>query len=243
LPGDGAQTNRVAECQILRLDQIHGETAGWLWPGRFLRGQVSVVAGEVGSGKSLLVADLAARVSNGEPWPDATMPGNRSPGAVVIAQSDKHTNHVVKRRLLAADGDAQKLAIVNRPEASDAWPAAALGIALEAALAEVGDCSLVIIDDLVGWLRHAAPRPHELASMFDELAEWAARHQVALVVVWRLERASRAGARRTLDLLTGLAPVVWLLCRDSYTPCARMMVCAQGDRSGAPPQTANHTAV
>lgn len=45
--------------------------------------------------------------------------------------------------------------------------------------------------------------------------------------------AVRGGARRTLDTLLALAPVVWLLTRDPYTPGRRLAACAQ-NRLGRP---------
>lgn len=43
----------------------------WLWPLRIPLGHLSLLVGDPGVGKSLLAADLAARVSVGVPWPDA----------------------------------------------------------------------------------------------------------------------------------------------------------------------------
>jgi putative DNA primase/helicase len=41
----------------------------WLWPERIPIGKLTLIEGESGSGTSFLVADLAARVSAGSPWP------------------------------------------------------------------------------------------------------------------------------------------------------------------------------
>jgi hypothetical protein len=46
----------------------------WLWPNRIPIGKLTLLVGEPGLGKSLLVADLAARVSAGLPWPDSPNP-------------------------------------------------------------------------------------------------------------------------------------------------------------------------
>lgn len=108
----------TAHCEIPRLDQIDGEETSWLWPDRLPLGHVTVVAGEAGSGKSLLSAEIAARASNGEGWPDA--PDKRPAGTVLIAHSDRHLNAVVKRRLLVAGADARRVAIVNRPTSCEA---------------------------------------------------------------------------------------------------------------------------
>lgn len=42
----------------------------WLWPGRIPMGRLTLLVGDPGLGKTLLAADLAARVSANVPWPD-----------------------------------------------------------------------------------------------------------------------------------------------------------------------------
>jgi hypothetical protein len=46
----------------------------WLWPGRIPLGRLTLLVGDPGLGKTLLVADIAARISAGLPWPDAPPP-------------------------------------------------------------------------------------------------------------------------------------------------------------------------
>ena len=41
----------------------------WFWPGRIQAGQVTVIEGDAGSGKSIVAFDLAARCSRGAPFP------------------------------------------------------------------------------------------------------------------------------------------------------------------------------
>ncbi|HQU46675.1 MAG TPA: AAA family ATPase [Pirellulales bacterium] len=224
--GQAATSAAASPCEILRLDEIDGAETRWLWPERFPVGHVTVVAGEAGSGKSLLSAEIAARVSSGEAWPDA--PDKRPAGSVVIVQSDRHLNAIVKRRLLAAGADPRRLAIVNRDGGphEGMTPAEALLAKLESSLDHVADCSLVVVDDLLGWLK-AGPRPDEQAALFDRLAELAARRQIALAVVWRLEKATRGGQARALDALLSAAPVVWMLAPDPYRSDRRLAVCAR----------------
>ncbi len=58
--------------------------AEWLWPRRIPHAQLTLLVGDPGTGKSLLAADLAARISTGAPWPatagDAPdLPDNQPP--------------------------------------------------------------------------------------------------------------------------------------------------------------------
>jgi AAA domain len=53
----------------------------WLWPGRIPAGEVTLLAGPCGVGKSFVTADVAGRVSRGDPMPgglDGRAPGSGS---------------------------------------------------------------------------------------------------------------------------------------------------------------------
>ena len=63
----------------------------WLWPGYLARGTVAVLDGDPGTGKSVLGADLAARLSRGGEWPDGTPVGQPSnAGACSKVSTLKH---------------------------------------------------------------------------------------------------------------------------------------------------------
>ena len=47
-------------------DSITATPPDFLWDGRLPMGEVSIIAGMGGSGKGLLLADLAARISRGD---------------------------------------------------------------------------------------------------------------------------------------------------------------------------------
>jgi putative DNA primase/helicase len=55
----------------LTLAQTASRGVDWLWPGRIAAGRVTLLVGDPGLGKSLLALDVAARVTNAQPWPDA----------------------------------------------------------------------------------------------------------------------------------------------------------------------------
>ncbi|MGH7140651.1 MAG: AAA family ATPase [Pirellulales bacterium] len=232
----------VIPCGFLKLDEMIGETqTRWLWPDKVPLGYVTIVAGEASSGKSLLAAEIAARVSSGAGWSDAA--GEKPSGSVLIAHANQHENLVLKGRLLAAGADPSRVAVVNRDvferdisgdDEEDLLPAPAEAslCALEGALVQIRDASLVVIDHLLAWLGRSRLRPDELTEVFKRLADMAARYRVALVVLWRLEKGGRAAQTRALDALAGAAPVVWFVANDTYSSQSRSAVCAQ-NRLGA----------
>ncbi|MCH5372861.1 MAG: AAA family ATPase [Planctomycetes bacterium] len=82
---------------------------GWLWPGRIPMRKVSLITGETGDGKSLVVADFIARVSTGRPIPDGSMDQIEAPvydpGNILHIGPASDARDVVAPRLLAAGAD------------------------------------------------------------------------------------------------------------------------------------------
>jgi len=78
-----------------------------IWPGFIFAGQVTVLAGAGGSGKSFASYDLAARVSTGRAMPDGS-PGSE-PGAVIIAGVEDSPEAAAVHRLTAAGADLSRI--------------------------------------------------------------------------------------------------------------------------------------
>ena len=58
---------------VRNYSRIQSEAIRWLWDSRIPMGKLTIIAGEPGVGKSFLTLDIAARVSNGEDFPDGRM--------------------------------------------------------------------------------------------------------------------------------------------------------------------------
>ena len=224
--------------EVMSLEQIDGAETDWLWPDRISLGHLTVVFGASMSGKSMLAAELAAHVSRGATGSSATGPGaigpvGRPAGTVLIAQAKGHENSVLKQRLVAAGADVRRVAVVNCSSQSpdDAEPGDAMTpgerllCKLEDTLGQVRDVSLVVVDDLAGWLGPKRLPPDELAVIFQKLEELAVRKRIALVVLWRLEKGVRGGQARMLECVEAAAPLAWLVARDSYVEDERLAVC------------------
>jgi archaellum biogenesis ATPase FlaH len=54
------------------LSDVEPETVHWLWGGRIPLGKLTVLDGDPGEGKSVLMLDIAARVSTGKGMPDGS---------------------------------------------------------------------------------------------------------------------------------------------------------------------------
>jgi hypothetical protein len=113
----------------------------WLEQGYIPLQQVTLMAGEGGIGKSMLLADLAARITTGSPMPD----GSQGPplGSVILGATEDDPNRSTWWRLHAAGADMTK--VYQAPDdlvIPDSLPK------LREMIDEIGDVRMVTLDPL-----------------------------------------------------------------------------------------------
>ena len=83
-PGDSGANQREGERDRDQRDRRQPLNDGWLWRGKIQAGDIAVVVGEEGSGKSQIVADWIARVTSGRPFPGQQETGEALPPSDVL---------------------------------------------------------------------------------------------------------------------------------------------------------------
>jgi len=81
----------------------------WVWTGWIPKGYITLVAGETGAGKSTILADIAARITTGAPWPGEPTEGRREPGRVLWLGSEDGTEDMTVPRMKACGADLAKI--------------------------------------------------------------------------------------------------------------------------------------
>jgi len=94
---------------IVPLTQLTAQPVDWLWPGRLARGHLHMIDGDPGLGKSLVLLDLAARLTTGRPLPDGA--GPVEPMSVVVLNAEDGACDTTLPRLLAAGADPARVEI------------------------------------------------------------------------------------------------------------------------------------
>src|SRR2546423_10377976 len=92
------------------LSDFETQSLHWLWPGRIIRGRLTILEGDPGLGKSLFALDLASRITTGRPMPDGS-PGIKG-NVILIAPEDRPTD-VIKPRVEAAGGDPSRIRLLS----------------------------------------------------------------------------------------------------------------------------------
>lgn len=92
---------------ILDMDQVDPENVEFLWPDRYLKGELNLTCGEGGLGKSFLSLHRAALVSTGGLYPDGG--GAAELGTAVILSAEDDPSRALAPRLIAMGADLSRI--------------------------------------------------------------------------------------------------------------------------------------
>lgn len=174
---------------LTRLSDVTPTPIRWLWRSRIPLGKLTVIDGDPKLGKSLIVTDLAARVSSGASMPDGS-PGLDGPRGVVLLSAEDDAADTILPRLIAAKGDPSRVAALRavRTDKGERWPSLADLPAIESALVSTG-AALLVIDPIMAYLADAdAHKDAEVRGLLGPLAALAAKMGVAFVLVRHLNK-------------------------------------------------------
>ncbi|HXT58880.1 MAG TPA: AAA family ATPase [Pirellulales bacterium] len=229
------------EVSLKTMDAVRPAKVAWEADGRLPRGCLTVLAGQHGSGKSLLAVDWTARVSQDAA---AEPPADGSPGEAVIAHAGDMTVELLRQRLdaagaaperiaslaLAGPREGQILSFDEIVERVSALTAAAMGST---------HVRLLVVDNVEAWAGnlHREPDSARLGFLLAWLAEVAARSGVAIVALARLPSGARA-AMRKLDQLAAAAPVLYLAASDPEQPGRKLLLTVKNNLAPHAPAAA-----
>jgi len=199
------------------------EAVPWLWEPILVKGGLSFLAGEAGQGKSTIVFDIAARVTNGDYFP-ASDSECFERGSVIYFNNEDDPSYTIIPRLTAAGADLGKVCI---PTGSFELRADVQGI--ERILKEVSDVRLLIIDPFNSYLGKADINDMgQMRSILNPYAELAQRYRVAILFVHHFNKGTAGKASNRMVGSTGLraaARTVYFVERDPTEEDKRILVC------------------
>jgi putative DNA primase/helicase len=169
-----------------------------LWPGMLWIGKPTLLTGDPGLGKSLVTADIAARVSSGAPWPCSTEA--REPGTVLMLSAEDDPEDTGVPRLLAAGAERERIHFLEAISTQDSNGAgrecpvsldAHMGAIRSAILSLGGNVKLVVIDPISAFL--GATDSHnnaEIRTLLAALGRLATELRFSVLVVSHLNKAN-----------------------------------------------------
>jgi DNA polymerase bacteriophage-type len=137
---------------LVELHKLQLEATDWLWEGHLIRGELELIAGRPGVGKTQVQCQMIACITTGRDWPDGQK-GPRPGRVILITAEDKAQDY--HKRLLAADADLSKVKLlkyVRRNNRDEMFLLSEDLDKLEQAIIDVGDVRLVAIDPITAFM-------------------------------------------------------------------------------------------
>jgi AAA domain len=101
------------ELNIRVASSITKKATTWIWKYRLSAGEMALIAGEGGLGKSQLILWICSAISRGWEWPDKS--GSAPIGSVVIVSAEDKAETTIVPRLEAMGADLSKIFITSAP--------------------------------------------------------------------------------------------------------------------------------
>ena len=228
---------------LVCMASVQSRDVRWLWPGRVPLGRLTLLVGRPKEGKSFLTTDMASRVTTGTPWPDGT---DCPKGAVIFISAEDDPADTIRPRLDAHYADPSCVHLLSavrhvndkgKPE--EVMFTLADAAALEAAIAAVPDCRLVVIDPIGSFLggRTDAHRDNEVRAVLAPVARLAEKYDTAVLVVCHTRKSPGTNAdEQTLGSrgFVGIARAVWHMSRDHENKSRRLLLPGGQNLAGEP---------
>jgi hypothetical protein len=184
------QKPSVRGFKVMNLAEVEEREVMWLIPNELPLGKLVYLQGEGGIGKSLLCANWAARISNGE-----GLGPQLEAGRVLYLEAEDSPAEVSKPRLRVAGADLHNVAILDDRETTElvTFPG---GIAKLAATIEREKFRFVVVNPVFSFLDSECDshKDQELRGAFGPLTAIADKLQCTIVLVAHMNKAANANA-------------------------------------------------
>jgi len=230
---------------LIRGDEITPEKIKWLWPERVPLGELTMLAGNPGAGKTHLGLFMATQVSKGRKWPDCDFAPQV--GAALILTAEDSLKHTLVTKLLAGGAEMKNILfmtaakIVKREEEGggeteiDIFSLKGFSELLEMAVkgqAEKGPpVRLIMIDPVAAYMGGKDEnRNIEVRTFLAPLVKLATKYELAIVGISHLNKdMSKLAIFRMLGSVgfTAAARAVWLVVEDTEMEGRRLLLPAK----------------
>lgn len=238
----------VGKMHVEKLSDVESKPVTWLWPNWLPLGQVIVLDGLPGQGKSAVTLNIAARGSRGWKMPDGSRGSVKGPWNTVILTYEDDAARTVRPRIDAAKGDPERIRHVTgitSPGSDDLLPPSLPEDldALEQVLKGQPSTRLVIIDPLMSALGREidSHRDQDIRRVLSRLARIAAKRNVCVLIVRHVRKATGNNAITAGGGSIGIiaqARCGWLIDRHPDKPDQSVLACAKSNLGAIPPSLA-----
>lgn len=221
---------------VCRASEVPDFVDDWIWKGRVRSGHVTAIVGPRGAAKSLLVAEIAARLSNGEPWPDDPAAPSTMAETLIITGEDEVANEI-KPRLRAAGADLTNIHLADFRQ-YDGTPGRITINAINKLIdtLELGNLKLIVIDPFGNLVGQRKEHREEVRTLLHQLKRLASALGLAIILVNATDAVGSAKTgRNDVDVVSFLhagARAVWTVDEDPAQPGRYLWLCARNNLAG-----------
>ena len=182
----------MSQLELINMGEVTRQEVDWLYYPYLPFGKISIVQGDPGEGKTLLMMSIIARLSRGEPLFSEAF--GREPMTCIYQTAEDGLGDTIKPRLEDAGADCSRVFVVNEDKAALTFT----DERIEAAIAATG-ARLLILDPLQAYLGAQVDmhRANEVRPAFHALAGIAQRTGCAIVLVGHMNKTKGPPSRGT----------------------------------------------
>lgn len=100
--------------KIIRMSEIEPQEVKWLWYPYIPQGKISLIQGDAGDGKTMLILTLSALLSQGLPLPQQDT--GKEPATIIYQTAEDGLEDTIRPRLEAAGADLDRIVLINDSE-------------------------------------------------------------------------------------------------------------------------------
>lgn len=232
------------KANVVSLSTVKPQRLEWLWESYFPLGKFCLTTGDPGDGKTLLMADVTARVTTESAWPCGT--GMAPLGKVLLICCEDDPADTIRPRLEAAGADLTKVDLLAGishvdPETGDKrerMPNLQTDIPLIREILDRGGYKLVVLDTVTGFLGKVDNNSSsDIRNVLTPLAVLAADYRVCVVGIQHLTKDNSKQAKYRVNgsvAYTALARSVIAVTRDHADRDLRLMLGVKGNLGPSP---------
>lgn len=190
---------------ILWAKDVRPTQVEWIWErGVIPRGKLTTFAGMGGLGKTFILCDIAARISQGDEWPfSGSVCADR--GKILLVSGEDDPDDTLVPRLMEFNADLSQIAFLS-VEALDRFKLADLD-AMDVVADLIGsELALVIIDPPTAYLGGVDDHNNaELRSLLTPLKGWVKRRNCGLIFNTHVNKASGGKVEAMMRVMGSVA--------------------------------------
>ena len=223
---------RIVSCKA---SSITLRATDWLWPGKIPLGEICVIQGDPGLGKSQITASLAAIITTGGQWPVTRE--QCKVGSVIILSAEDSMAKTIVPRLAAAGADLERVTIlqaIKHEHGTRGFSLLADMLALDTLLGEEDNPMAVIVDPIsayqdtvgMGVKQHDSHKNTDVRSLLRPVSELVDRRNVTMILINHLTKGTgRAITRGQGNMAFVAGPrAVWQVSKDKDDPRKRLFL-------------------